>query len=59
LKNILNILTVCLRVFFYARLAESTLTYPQSFPASRDELGEKSGLEQRIFLGGTDSLLRH
>jgi len=45
LKNILNILTVCLRVFFGACLAESTLTYPQPFPASRDELGEKPGLE--------------
>jgi hypothetical protein len=39
LKNILNILTVCLRVFFGARLVSTTLS------ASRDELGEKPGLE--------------
>ena len=44
LKNILNILTVCFRVFFGACLAESTLTYPQPFPASRDDLCEICGL---------------
>ena len=32
-------------MFFGACLAESTLTYPQPFPASRNELGEKPGLE--------------
>ena len=43
LKNILNILTVCFRVFFCACLAESTLTYSQPFSNSRDDLDEKCG----------------
>jgi hypothetical protein len=50
LKSILNILTVCLRVFFFARLGVCAYLYPQHFPPSRDDLCEECGLKEPVSL---------